>query len=368
MSRARIIGALASVVVVAVVVAAVAVGVHVIGGGKRLRITAYFTESNGIYVGNHVDILGLPVGTVSSVTPQPSDVKVVLSLPAGTKVPLGAQAYIVPPSVISDRYVGLSPAWNGSGPTMPDDYVLPLARTHVPAEFDQLVGSLTTLFNALGPKQAGAKGAVGRLIKVLSANLKGNGAALHESIEGLSTATGALAGDRGAFSDVITSLDTLSANLAKREGLISSFDSDLAGASKELADERGDITGVVDNLSTGLIGLASFLRSHRATLHSDLHDLVVTTNVLLKHQRALIETLDNLPLAAQNLARVNHGGAILTRQADAGQNQFINSEEQTICKALGSEVCSVLTGLGISRPAVTTGTPSDLAPLFGVAR
>jgi virulence factor Mce-like protein len=350
----RAVGAIAAIVLV---VGVVAVAVHEVGGGKRLRITAYFTESNGIYPGNHVDILGLPLGTVASVTPEPDDVRVVMSLPAGTRVPLDAQAYIVPPSVISDRYVGLSPAWNGTGPTMPDGYVLPLTRTHEPAEFDQLVGSLTTLFDALGPKQAGAKGAVGHLITVLSANLAGNGAALRESIDGLSTATGALAGDRGAFAAVLSSLDKLSANLAQRDNLISSFDSDLAAASSELADERGDITGVVDNLSTGLLSLASFLRAHRATLHGDLHDLVVTTNVLLRHQRALIETLDNLPLASQNLARVNHGGAILTRQADAGRNQFISSEVQKICKLIGP-VCAVLTG---------AAGADDLGPLFGVS-
>ncbi|HVY09809.1 MAG TPA: MCE family protein [Mycobacteriales bacterium] len=357
MARPRLVAALAAGLVLAIVAALVVVGVHLVSGGKRMHITAYFTESNGIYPGNHVDILGLPVGSVSSVTPQPHQVKVVLSLPAGTKVPLDAQAFIVPPSVISDRYVGLSPAWSG-GPTMPDGYVLPTTRTHEPAEFDQLVGSLTTLFDALGPKEAGAKGAVGRLIKVLSDNFDGNGAALHDSIEGLATATGALAGDREAFTHVIASLNTLSANLVKREGLISSFNSDLADASSELAKERGDITAVVDNLSTGLLSLATFLKSHRATLHGDLHDLVVTTNVLLQHQRALIETLDNLPLAAQNLARVNHGGAILTRHADLGQNQFWNSTVQKVCKALGP-VCSLLTGLGKS---------DNLGALFGDVR
>jgi phospholipid/cholesterol/gamma-HCH transport system substrate-binding protein len=336
--------AIAALAVIAIVVGLVVVAVHVVGG-KRMHITAYFTESNGIYAGNHVDILGLPVGDVSSVTPEPDKVKVVLSLPAGTQIPLDAQAYIVPPSVISDRYVGLSPAYDGTGPTMPDGYVLPVTRTHEPAEFDELVGSLTTLFNALGPKQAGAKGAVGRLIAVLSRNLDGNGAALHESIEGLSTATGALAEDRGAFAQVLSNLDTLSANLARRDNLISSFESDLAAASSELASERGDITAVVDNLSTGLLSLASFLKAHRATLHGDLHDLVVTTNVLLQHQRALIETLDNLPLATQNLARVNHGGAVATRHADLGQNQFWNAQVAKLCRTLGP-VCGILTGLG----------------------
>jgi virulence factor Mce-like protein len=345
--------AIAAIALAAVVAVVAGVGItHVLHGGKRMHITAYFTESNGIYAGNHVDILGLPVGSVSSVTPEPQRVKVVLSLPAGTKVPLDAQAFIVPPSVISDRYVGLSPAWNGAGPTMPDGYVLPTTRTHEPAEFDQLVGSLTTLFNALGPRQAGAKGAVGRLISVLSANLAGNGANLRRSIEGLSNATGALTADGGAFAELIKNLDALSNNLAERTGQIGSFESDLAAASGELARERGDITAVVDNLSTGLLALASFVRSHRATLHGDVHDLAVTTSVLLQHQRALIETLDNLPLATQNLSRVAKNGSIIVRHADIGQNQAFNAFAKQICQALGP-VCAALKG-------------NSLAKLFGV--
>jgi virulence factor Mce-like protein len=340
------------------------VAVNVVSGGSRIHITAYFTESNGIYAGNHVDILGLPVGSVSSVTPEPSRVKVVLSLPADTKIPLDAQAFIVPPSVISDRYVGLSPAWNGTGPTMPDGYVLPVSRTHEPAEFDQLVGSLTTLFNALGPKEAGAKGAVGRLIKVLSENLEGNGQYLRKSIEGLSSATGALTADGGAFAELIKNLDVLSRNLAARTSQISSFESDLATATGELARERGDITAVIDNLSTGLLGLASFIRSHRAALHGDVHDLVVTTSVLLRHQRALIETLDNLPLAAQNLARVGRNDAIIVRHADVGQNEVINQQlRRQICEALGP-LCALLTGGSSTSEAPSSG----LEKLFGVDR
>ncbi|MGN6472444.1 MAG: MCE family protein [Mycobacteriales bacterium] len=347
MIRNRGIRAAVVAVVAAIAASATLLIVNGVSGGKRIHITAYFTESNGIYAGNHVDILGLPVGRVASVTPEPQRVKVVLSLPAGTKIPLGAQAYIVPPSVISDRYVGLSPAWNG-GPTMPDGYVLPTSRTHEPAEFDQLVGSLTTLFNALGPHEAGAKGAVGRLISVLAANLDGNGANLRRSIEGLSNATGALTADGGAFADVIKNLDALSGNLAARTGRISSFESDLAVASGELAKERSDITAVVGNLSTGLLALASFVRAHRASLHGDVHDLAVTTSVLLRHQRALIETLDNLPLGAQNLARVNKNGSIIVRHADIGQNQAFNAMVKQLCAVLGP-VCAALKGDPIAR-------------------
>jgi phospholipid/cholesterol/gamma-HCH transport system substrate-binding protein len=246
---------------------------------------------------------------------------------------------------------------------LPDGAILDLTRTHEPAEFDQLVGSLTTLFNALGPEQAGAKGAVGRLIKVLAANLDGNGANLRRSIEGLSSATGSLSADGGVLAELIKNLDVLSQNLATRTGQIGSFESDLAAATGELAKERGDITAVVDNLSTGLLTLASFIRSHRAALHGDVHDLAVATSVLLRHQRALIETLDNLPLAAQNLARVGRNGAIIVRHADVGQNEAVFALRQQLCAALGP-ICSVLTGLG----SPSNPQPSGLAKLFGVQR
>jgi len=356
-----LIALIAGLVVTAVIATAVVVEVQ--RHRNRIHITAYFTESNGIYAGNHVDILGLPVGSVSSVTPEPNRVKVVISLPKGTKIPLDAQAYIVPPSVISDRYVGLSPAYNGSGKIMPDGYVLTTAYTHDPAEFDQLVGSLTTLFNALGPKEAGAKGAVGQLIHVLSANLAGNGQKIHDTIEGLSGATDALTSDRGGLAHVIRSLDTLSRNLAARDALIGSFNSDLAAASSQLAGERGDITNVVTNLTTGLLSLASFLRSHRATLHGDLRDLVITTNVLLQHQRSLIETLDNLPLGAQNLSRVDHHRSIVVKNANINDNLEYQQLIAKLCGALGP-LCTALTSL--AKPSATD--PTGLGKLFGAGR
>lgn len=341
MGRSRGLLAALAVIAIAAVLAAIAV-VEVRRHNSRIHLTAYFTESNGIYPGNHVDILGLPVGTVSSVTPEPGQVKVVLSLPKGTKVPANAQAYIVPPSVISDRYIGLSPAWSGSGPVLQDNAVI--RRTHEPAEFDQLVGSLTTLFNALGPKEANAKGAVGRLIDILAANLDGNGQRIHDTIEGLAGATSALTSNGGALAAVITNLDKLARNLAHRDRLIGAFNSDLAAASSELAGERTDITSAIDDLSSGLLELSAFIRAHRASLHGDVRNLVATTNVLLQHQRALIETLDNLPLAAQNLVRVNHGGRIVVKQAQAGDDQVLAADIATVCAALGP-VCSVLTSL-----------------------
>jgi virulence factor Mce-like protein len=334
----RLTAIVAAMLVVALVVAAAVV--IVIRHQRHLTITAYFTQSNGIYPGNHVDILGLSVGSVASVTPEPGRVKVVLHLPESTKIPADAQAYIVPPSVISDRYVGLSPAWNG-GPTLNSGAVLGISRTHVPAEFDDLVGSLTTLFNTLGPKEANAKGTVGRLIHVLSGNLAGNGAKIHTTIEGLAGATGALTADRGGLAAVIKSLDSLAKNLAARDSLIGNFNSDLATATTQLASQRTEITTTIDDLTKGLTRLASFLHAHRNALHGTLDNLVATTNTLLGHQRALIDTLDNLPLAGQNLSRVVDNGSVVVQQVNASNSQVLKKDLAPLCKALPT-LCNAL--------------------------
>jgi phospholipid/cholesterol/gamma-HCH transport system substrate-binding protein len=330
-TRARLLAALATVLALAVVAAAVSF--VVLRRPNDITITAYFRESNGIYVGNHVDILGLPVGSVASVTPQPGAVRVVLHVPADTKIPQNVQAFIVPPSVISDRYVGLSPAYR-SGPTLHDGAVLPLTRTHEPAEFDQLVGSLTTLFNTLGPKEANAKGTVGRLIHVLNGNLQGNGQKIHQTITGLAAATDALTSDRNGIADVITSVDSLTKNLAARDALIGNFNTDLAAASSDLASQRHDITVVIGTLTKALVRLSAFLHRHRADLHGTLRNLVATTNTLLSHQRALIDTLDNLPLAGQNVARVGSQNKIVVQQVTANNDQALAKQLRPICKAL----------------------------------
>jgi phospholipid/cholesterol/gamma-HCH transport system substrate-binding protein len=359
-----LLAATAAVAVVAV--QATAAVVIVIRHQRHMTITAYFTESNGIYPGNHVDILGLSVGSVASVTPEPHRVKVVIHLPVGTKVPLNAQAYIVPPSVISDRYVGLSPAWNG-GPVLKDDAVLTTARTHVPAEFDDLVGSLTTLFNALGPKEANAKGTVGRLIHVLSGNLDGNGRKIHTTIEGLAGATTALTSDRGGLAAVIKSLDSLARNLAARDNLIGNFNSDLATATTQLASQRSEITKTVTSLTGGLSRLASFLRAHRADLHGTLGNLVATTNELLDHQRALIDTLDNLPLAGQNLSRVVQSGSVVVQQVTASNDQVLTKDLKPLCKALPT-LCNAL-DLPLSAPFDRHAHgPSGLGGVLGGGR
>src|SRR6266436_5920268 len=167
----------------AVLAGALAVGgvlvYHVINHPKQ--ITAYFAESVGVYPGSTVRVLGVPVGTVDSVQPAGSRVKVTMTLNSGVAVPATVSAVVISPSVVSDRYIQLTPAYT-RGPQIADGAAIPLARTAVPVEVDQVYASLAKLANALGPNGVNKNGALSDLIKTGAANLAGNGAYLRQMI------------------------------------------------------------------------------------------------------------------------------------------------------------------------------------------
>ena len=79
------------------------------GSGDK-TVTAEFPEAVGIYVGTPVEILGVSVGKVTSVKPTGTHVTVKMSYSGSYKLPSNAKAIEVANSLVSDRYVELSPA------------------------------------------------------------------------------------------------------------------------------------------------------------------------------------------------------------------------------------------------------------------
>ena len=82
------------------------------------------------------------------------------------KVPANATASILNPSLVSSRTIQLSPPYTG-GPVMEDDAVIPIDRTQVPVEYDELRDSLNRILTDLGPTPEQPKGPFGDVIELL---------------------------------------------------------------------------------------------------------------------------------------------------------------------------------------------------------
>src|SRR5690242_19185428 len=64
---------------------------------NKKHLSAYFPSAIGLYVGNSVRVLGVDMGTVTSVQPMGGQVKVDMTYDRSIAIPAGAQAAIIAP-------------------------------------------------------------------------------------------------------------------------------------------------------------------------------------------------------------------------------------------------------------------------------
>src|SRR3954453_20142471 len=98
-SRAKVIFAVFVVLALAVVV------LPKVMAGDTKRAVAYFPLAVHLYPGSDVDVLGVKVGTVTSVTPQPTRVKVVMNYAPSRRIPANATATVDEPTLVADRVI-----------------------------------------------------------------------------------------------------------------------------------------------------------------------------------------------------------------------------------------------------------------------
>jgi phospholipid/cholesterol/gamma-HCH transport system substrate-binding protein len=330
--RATTGSVVAAAAALALLVAAV---MYLLPGGGSRTVRAEFVRAVGLYEGSDVRILGVKVGEVTDVDPAGDRVTVELTYDDEYKVPADAQAVVVAPSVVSDRYVQLTPVYEG-GPALADDARIGLDRTAVPVELDRIFGSLNDLNVALGPEGANRSGALSRLLDVGAANLDGQGRKINRTLRDFSTAIATLSGNKENLFSTVRNLQVFTTALANSDSQVRAFNRDLASVADQLAAERDELALALKNLAVALGEVSAFVEENRATLTSDIEGLADITGTLAKQKDALAEVLDAGPVALSNLQNAYNpsSGTLDTR----------NSENQADDPAL--YLCSLLTALG----------------------
>lgn len=299
--RTSTLASAAKVVAAAVVVALLAAGAGVLWPNEDpLQATVHFDRAVGVYEGSDVRVLGLPVGTVTSVVPEGRSVRVGMEIDREYDIPAEVKAAVVSPSVVSDRYVQLTPPYR-HGPELADGATIPLQRTVTPVELDEMFRSLNDLNVALGPKGANKDGALSRLLDVGAANLDGNGRQIHQTIEDFSLAVKTLSSGRKDMFGTVRNLQVFTTALATSDRQVRAFNAELAEVSSQLSAERDDLRSALAHLAVALDDVARFVRANKHELSSNIAGLAEVTGVLVKQKKALQETIDLGPLALGNL-------------------------------------------------------------------
>jgi phospholipid/cholesterol/gamma-HCH transport system substrate-binding protein len=320
---------------------AVALALAVIGGavvavraaseGGRTYVTAYFANSNGTYVGDHVLILGVPVGEIEKVEPQPERVKIVFWYRDKYKVPADAKAVVVSPTLVTARSIQLSPVYTG-GAFLPDHAVIPQDRTAVPMEWDDLRKQLDKLTQTLQPTKPGGVSTLGQFINTAAENLRGQGPDIRASIVKLSQAISAIADHSGDFFSTLKSLATLVSALRDSSGLLRQLNQNLAAVTGLVANDPNEVANAVRNLNDVVDDVRTFVATNRESLGT-------TSDKLASVSRAVTESLDDVkqtlhiaPTTFQNFLNI-YQPAQGTLTGIVGLNNFANTI-QFLCGAV----------------------------------
>jgi virulence factor Mce-like protein len=330
----------------------------------RTHLTAYFAGAVGLYQGNSVRMLGVDMGTVTNVEPMGKQVKVEFEYDRKVAVPADAQALIVAPSLVSDRYIQLAPAYKG-GPKIADGAVIPLTRTKVPLEVDDLYASLSQVSKSLGPNGANKNGALSNLLNTAADNFSGNGQALHDTITKLSQAADTLSGNKNDLFVTITNLGQFSTTLANSDGQVRQFEQQLADVSGFLAGERANLAATVQQLATTLTAVQDFIAKNHDRVKSNVDKLASVTKVLVDQRAALAEILDVAPVALGNVAN-SYNAASGTLDARANLNELTQPPLVMICNLL-KQTPAGFGALGNTCKSIS-GVLDGLVPLPSIAQ
>lgn len=333
LGRVRAVPRSAAVVAGVVAVALVAAAVVLWPRTEPVRVSAEFTRAVGLFPGSDVRILGVKVGEVTRVEPRGDLVHVELEFTPEHPVPADAQAAVVAPSLVSDRYVQLLPVYT-DGPRMRSGSTIPLERTAVPVELDRVSQSMDDLMVALGPEGANSDGALTRVLRTGAANLDGNGQALHDTTQNLSLAVQTFSQGRGDLFSTVKNLNTFSETLATNDKQVRRLNANLDSVSTALDDERDDLSSALANLAVALDEITTFVRDNRAVLKDDVAALSDVTGAVAEKRTALAETLDAGPVALSNLQLAYNAanGTLDTRASVQGADEP------------GLFLCALLTG------------------------
>jgi phospholipid/cholesterol/gamma-HCH transport system substrate-binding protein len=286
-----------------VLIAGIVVVSRTAAGVAKTYVTAYFTNSNGIFPGDEVRILGVAVGKIATITPEPGRAKIRFWYDDKYPVPADAKAVILSPSLVTSRAIQLTPAYTG-GPQMGSDTVIPLERTAVPVEYDDFRAQLQKLTDSLQPTQPGGVSTLGAFINTAADNLRGNGASIRETVIKLSQAFSALGDHSQDLFSTIKNLSILISALQSSHDLMRQLNVNLASVTGLLSSGPDQVGQAVSDIDSVVGDVRSFVADNREALGTTSDKLASVTTALDQSLGDLKQTLHAGAPAFQNFVNI----------------------------------------------------------------
>jgi phospholipid/cholesterol/gamma-HCH transport system substrate-binding protein len=270
---------------------------------NRTHVVAYFDNSNGIYAGDDVRIVGVTVGKIESIEPQPEQVKISFWYNSKYKVPADAKAAILSPTLVTSRAIQLTPPYT-EGSVMADTAVIPRERTAVPVEWDEVRQELAKLAETLQPTEPGGVSPLGSLINTTADNLRGEGANIRDTVIKLSQAISALGDHSTDIFSTVKNLAILVSALQDSTNLMRQLNQNLATVTGLLADNPDEVASAVRDLNNVVGEVQTFVADNREALGTTSDKLAGVTQALTDSLGDVKQFLHLAPNTLQNYVNI----------------------------------------------------------------
>ncbi|MHB8293991.1 MAG: MCE family protein [Acidimicrobiales bacterium] len=247
-------------------------------------VKADFTRTIGLFPSSHVQVLGLDVGTVGTVRNVGNHVEATLRIDRNVVLPAGARAAVNASALLGQRSVELSPGYTG-GPILEPGSVIPLSRTSVPVETNQLLREMSRYLGAIKP--ANAKGVVVNLAKLLH----GQGQQLNQLIANASGTIQLLAANGNSLGRMNASLAQLTGALDTRTAAISKLITSYDSVSQVVAQNGAQLNSAITEMEAASVDLSQVLTPNLRPIETDVATITTVGRTLDRNISSLDTTM-----------------------------------------------------------------------------
>lgn len=272
MTRSRIVLA-AALLVLAVIASACTSLIGSDDTPEDIVVTATVLRTANLFVGSEVRVLGVPVGEVSAIEPKGDVVDIELTLDGTRDYPADVNVRLTPQSLLGERFAALDPPYI-EGPTLETGAHVPMERTGIPAEVDEVLRSFEEFLAALDGD------ALADLIDVLADTLDGNGQGLNDLIASGADTVRVLSDSSVDLNQVVRDLADLNETLATREERIGSTLRNTSTVLRNLQEDRDLLIGALNELQRAVGELQPIVIEHGDPLVRDLDTLATTLSTV----------------------------------------------------------------------------------------
>jgi phospholipid/cholesterol/gamma-HCH transport system substrate-binding protein len=294
------------VVITVIVTAVLALSIVSAGVSGTTSYHAVFTDVTGLTVGSDVDIAGVRVGQVTSLSVYRRDLALVgFTVQADRPLPVSVTATIRYLNLVGQRYIELGQGTGPADQTLRSCGTIPLSQTTPALNLTVLFDGFQPLFQALSP------GDVNRLSSDIIEVFQGESPNITALVAAIGSLTSALATRDRVIDQVIDNLNsvitTVSARNSELRGLITSLQELVSG----LAANRQPIGQAISAIGSLTSATAGLLQVARPPLKDDITQLQRLSGNLADNSGVVNTFLQDLPVKMADIARIASYGSWL---------------------------------------------------------